>query len=37
LAEQAIEEVGKWRAPAESQEHASTLAALKAEIAAGAP
>jgi hypothetical protein len=36
-AEQAIEEVEKWHTPAEPQDRASTLAALKAEIAAGAP
>ena len=36
-AEQALEEVENWHTPAEPQDHASTLAALKAELAAGAP
>ena len=36
-AEQAVEDVEKWHTPAEPQDHASTLAAVKAEIAAGAP
>ena len=36
-AEHAVEAVEKWHNPAEGQDHASELAALKAEIAAGAP
>lgn len=36
-AEQALEEVEKWNTPDEPQDHATTLAALRAEIAAGAP
>jgi hypothetical protein len=35
--EQAVEAVEKWHTPAEGHDHASALAALKAEIAAGAP
>jgi PadR family transcriptional regulator, regulatory protein AphA len=36
-ADQAMEEVQTWSTTAEPQNHASTLAALKAEIAAGPP
>jgi PadR family transcriptional regulator, regulatory protein AphA len=36
-AEQAVEAVEKWHTPAEGEDQASALAALKAEIAAGAP
>jgi Virulence activator alpha C-term len=36
-AEQAIEEVQQWETTAESQDRASTLAALEAALAAGAP
>jgi DNA-binding PadR family transcriptional regulator len=36
-ADRAVREVEKWDMPAESQDHDATLAALKAEIAAGTP
>jgi PadR family transcriptional regulator AphA len=36
-ADRTIEEVQAWTSTAEPQDHASTLAALRAEIAAGAP
>jgi DNA-binding PadR family transcriptional regulator len=36
-ADQAMEEVQKWSTAAEAEDHLSTLAALEAEIAAGAP
>ena len=36
-ADQAVKEVEKWHTPAEPHDHASTLAALKAEVEAGAP
>jgi hypothetical protein len=36
-ADRTIEEVQKWHTTAGPQDHASTLAALEAEIAAGPP
>lgn len=36
-ADRAIEEVQAWSSTAEPQDHASTLAALRAELDAGAP
>jgi hypothetical protein len=36
-ADRTIEEVEKWHTTASPQDHASTLAALEAEMAAGAP
>ena len=36
-AERAVAEVDNWSAPAERQDHASTLAALQAEVAKGVP